>query len=118
MRLMGRSFSAVASVAALALGSSALGWSAAPAPASDARAAARAPARGGTMTTAPERNPAPPARPVVAQPRDVHRITGWLHTEGTRIVDQSGHTVRFAGVDVSGMGHGWGSRSPGDGRHG
>jgi hypothetical protein len=116
MRLMGRTFSAAASVVALAFGSSTLGWSA---PSSAPPVAAVVlPAPGATMATAHERNPAPPARAVVAGPRDVHRITGWLHTEGTRIVDDRGRTVRFAGVDVSGMGHGWGSRAPGAGRHG
>ena len=44
--------------------------------------------------------------------REVHRITGWLHTDGTDIVDARGRVVRFAGVDVSGMGHGWGSAIP------
>jgi len=46
------------------------------------------------------------------------RIRGWLHTEGTRIVDARGRAVRFRGVDVSGMGHGWGSPVPGAGRNG
>jgi len=39
------------------------------------------------------------------------RIRGWLHTDGTRIVDGSGRVVTFRGVDVSGMGRGWGSVS-------
>ena len=43
------------------------------------------------------------------------RIRGWLHTEGTSIVDAAGRVVTFRGVDVSGMGHGWGSASPGAG---
>jgi hypothetical protein len=45
------------------------------------------------------------------------RIRGWLHTDGTRIVDAAGRMVTFRGVDVSGMGHGWGSASPGAGAH-
>jgi len=40
------------------------------------------------------------------------RIHGWLHTDGTRILDAGGRVVRFRGVDVSGMGHGWGSIRP------
>lgn len=50
--------------------------------------------------------PPPAATPAVA------RIQGWLHTDGTRIVDSDGRTVRFRGVDVSGMGHGWGRVTP------
>jgi hypothetical protein len=115
MRLMGRTFSATASVVAFAVGSSALGWPAAP---PSSAPASVVPPSGAATATTHERNPSPPLRPVVAGAGDVHPITGWLHTEGTRIVDESGHTVRFAGVDVSGMGHGWGSSAPGAGKHG
>jgi hypothetical protein len=115
MRWMGRTFSAVASVIALAMGTSATGWSAAPNP--------RATPGGAKPTPTPvEReatpSPSPPQLASALAPVEVHRITGWLHTEGTRIVDEAGRTVRFAGVDVSGMGHGWGSPIAGDGRHG
>jgi hypothetical protein len=117
MRLMGRRFSAAAAVVALAVGATAMGWSAA-APATLPVAGAL-PAPGATTATAHEKNPPPPpARPVSATTVDIARITSWLHTDGTRIVDESGQAVRFAGVDVSGMGHGWGSRTAGGGRHG
>ena len=46
----------------------------------------------------------PPPNPVVL----LHtvRIHGPLTTDGTRIVDATGQTVRFLGVDVGGMGKG------------
>jgi len=49
---------------------------------------------------------APPPNPVV----DIHapRIHGPLHTDGTRIVDATGATVRFLGVDIGGLGKGAG----------
>ena len=52
----------------------------------------------------------PPPQP----PVDIRapRIHGPLHTDGTRIVDAKGTTVRFLGVDVGGMGKGDGL--PGD----
>jgi len=53
-----------------------------------------------------------------AKPVRTARIRGWLHTDGTRIVDAAGRIVRFRGVDVSGMGHGWGAVTPDAGMHG
>ncbi|MBA3552262.1 MAG: hypothetical protein H0W27_05265, partial [Actinobacteria bacterium] len=37
------------------------------------------------------------------------RITGWLHTEGTRILDEDGEELRILSVNVQGMGKGDGS---------
>ncbi|CAN5233115.1 hypothetical protein BH20ACT24_BH20ACT24_15110 [soil metagenome] len=37
------------------------------------------------------------------------RITGWLHTEGTRILDEDGDELRILSVNVQGMGKGDGS---------
>jgi hypothetical protein len=54
----------------------------------------------------------------VSPPPRVHAVIGWLHTDGTSILDRNGHRVRFAGVDVSGMGHGWGSTTPDAGHDG
>jgi Cellulase (glycosyl hydrolase family 5) len=115
MRLTGRTFVVAASVVAFAVGACTVER---PLPSVTRPATAVPPAPGATAGTDYEKNPSPPARPVSATRIDVARITGWLHTEGTRIVDQRGRTVRLAGVDVSGMGHGWGSRTAGDGRHG
>ena len=80
---------------------------------------------GATVARVPLPTPTPP-RPaphplrirLTSISRHTDRIRGWLHTEGTRIVNARGRSVRFRGVDVSGMGHGWGSATPGAGRHG
>ncbi len=121
MRWMGRTFATGVWIVALAGGASPMGWGAASFPvaapvvrAEPVRLVAGAAAV--AMSTRRESNPAPRARMPVL--REAHRITGWLHTDGTHIVDARGHVVRFAGVDVSGMGHGWGSAIPGDGRGG
>src|SRR5207244_603370 len=37
------------------------------------------------------------------------RIDGWLHTDGTRIVDAGGTTVRMVGINVKGMSQGTGT---------
>ena len=116
MLWMGRMFSAMASVIALAMGTSATGWSAAPSlPASTRATATPTPVE---REVTPSPSPTSSPFPSVLAPVEVDRITGWLHTEGTRIVDQAGRTIRFAGVDVSGMGHGWGSPVAGGGRLG
>ena len=47
---------------------------------------------------------APPPNPVVRL--GAPRIHGPLTTDGTRIVDSTGDTVRFIGVDLGGMGKG------------
>lgn len=39
-------------------------------------------------------------------------IAGWLHTDGTRIVDSAGRTVRLQGIDIASMARGIGE--PGD----
>jgi hypothetical protein len=109
MRWMARTFATGAWLVALAGGASPLGWGAASSPAAVPGIVA--------VSAYRETNPGTPTARVPAR-REVHRIRGWLHTEGTDIVDAKGRIVRFAGVDVSGMGHGWGSAVPGDGHHG
>ena len=52
-----------------------------------------------------------PTSPTVEGPK-APRITGWLHTAGTRIVDAAGRPVRFQGIDIASMARGVGS--PGD----
>src|SRR5262245_981132 len=117
MHWMGRTFATGAWLVALAGGASPVGWGASSTPAVRADSIGVV---GGSaafaVSTQRETNPGTPD----AQParHEVHRIAGWLHTEGTDIVDAKGRVVRFVGVDASGMGHGWGSTVPGDGRHG
>jgi len=99
----------VLSLAALAGGATASGTVRATATAHTVRATATAVVGVRARTHDPE-----PPRAVQGSAR---RIRGWLHTDGTRIVDAAGRVVRFRGVDVSGMGHGWGSVTPGAGAH-
>jgi hypothetical protein len=111
-------FATGAWLVALAGGASPVGWGAGsthvslPAVGVDAARAA-----GAGLLAQRETNPGAP-QAAAPERRTVHRITGWLHTDGSDIVDARGRVVRFTGVDVSGMGHGWGAAVPGDGRHG
>lgn len=84
------------------------------------------PVPSGARAASPASSAGLPSRAVVsaigaaaaAPPPSVSAIIGWLHTDGTSILDRNGHRVRFAGIDVSGMGHGWGSTVPDVGRDG
>jgi len=40
------------------------------------------------------------------------RIAGWVHTNGTRLVDQRGRTVRFTGVGLRDLEAGSGTMAP------
>jgi len=122
MRWIGRTFAVGVWFVALAGGASPMGWGAASTPtvAPAVGAGAVRILAGVTVAAvfpAQETNPAP-RPPLGPAGRSIHRITGWLHTNGTDIVDARGRVVRFVGVDASGMGHGWGSTFPNDGQHG
>jgi hypothetical protein len=50
--------------------------------------------------------------PPVHEPPRATRLIGWLHTDGTRIVDGAGRIVRLQGIDIASMARGIGE--PGD----
>jgi Cellulase (glycosyl hydrolase family 5) len=120
MHWMGRTIATGAWLVALAGGASPIGWGAASSPTAAPVArpdSGRVAANVVVASRQREKNPGTPEARVPERP-EVHRIQGWLHTVGTDIVDARGRVVRFAGIDVSGMGHGWGSAIPRDGRNG
>jgi Cellulase (glycosyl hydrolase family 5) len=49
----------------------------------------------------PTPTPSPSPSPTVGP--EVHRISGWLHTDGTAIVDERGNRVRLLAMGVPGM---------------
>src|SRR5947208_1612437 len=102
MRWMGRTFATGVWLVALAGGASPMGWGAA-----SIRVAApvvrtgpvRVVAGSAAVAVSTQRETNPGSRrESMPVRREVHRITGWLHTVGTDIVDARGRVVRFAGV--------------------
>jgi hypothetical protein len=118
---MGRTIETGVWLVALTGGASPAGWGAAATPLAapvvrpDSARAVAGPAA--VAVSARETNPGSRLARMPVR-REVHRIAGWLHTDGSDIVDARGRVVRFTGIDASGMGHGWGSTTAGDGRHG
>ena len=63
--------------------------------------------------SAHENEPVPPPVRMPVQRSRCTASAGGCTPRARDIVDEKGRAVRFAGVDVSGMGHGWGSRTRG-----
>jgi Cellulase (glycosyl hydrolase family 5) len=75
---------------------------------------ARAVAAAGAPSSATSASPTPRPSPTVGP--EVFRISGWLHTDGTAIVDGAGNRVRLLAIGVPGMEQGEGNRRRDGGR--